>query len=97
MGYYHTISCIKYPRTLTVTAGEMLSINRHLDRKLVARSANNRQRVYAFSSTHPDHTEPLKVGYTERNVEAWVAAQFPGWLFKRADMSRRMDLKGYLV
>ncbi|MEZ6069491.1 MAG: GIY-YIG nuclease family protein [Pirellulales bacterium] len=33
--------------------------------------------IYAYASTHPDHTGLLKVGYTERNAAARIAEQFP--------------------
>ncbi len=37
-------------------------------------------KIYAYSSTHPDHSGLLKVGYTERRVEERVAEQFPSGL-----------------
>jgi len=33
--------------------------------------------IYAFASTHPDHTGLLKVGYTERIAADRIAEQFP--------------------
>ena len=33
--------------------------------------------IYAFASTHPDHTGLLKVGYTERSAASRIAEQFP--------------------
>lgn len=33
--------------------------------------------IYAYASTHPDHTGLLKIGYTERNAADRVAEQFP--------------------
>lgn len=36
--------------------------------------------IYAFASTHPDHTGLLKVGYTERMAADRIAEQWPGGL-----------------
>lgn len=36
--------------------------------------------IYAFASTHPDHTGLLKVGYTERVAADRIAEQFPSGL-----------------
>ena len=33
--------------------------------------------IYAFASTHPDHSGLLKVGYTERIAADRIAEQFP--------------------
>jgi hypothetical protein len=34
--------------------------------------------IYAFASTHPDHSGLLKIGYTEQRVKDRIAQQFPG-------------------
>ena len=36
--------------------------------------------IYAFASTHPDHTGLLKVGFTERGAAERIAEQFPSGL-----------------
>lgn len=36
--------------------------------------------IYAFASTHPDHSGLLKVGYTERGAAERIAEQFPSGL-----------------
>lgn len=36
--------------------------------------------IYAYASTHPDHSGMLKVGYTERDASARIAEQFPAGL-----------------